>query len=64
MDMSLVMSVLAMQAGNTQMQVAATILKSNDDAEQSAVQTLLGGQNASSSANLAAGTGGNLDISV
>ena len=64
MDMSLVMSILAMQAGNTQMQVAATMMKSNDAAEKSAVQTLLGGQNASSAANLAAGTGGNLDISA
>jgi hypothetical protein len=64
MDMSLVASVLAMQAGNTQMQVAATMMKSDDDAQKFAVQTLLGGQSASSSANLAAGTGGNLDISV
>ena len=64
MDMSLVMGVLAMQAGNTQMQVAATIMKSNDDAEKFAVQTLLGGQNAPSSANLAAGIGGNLDITA
>jgi hypothetical protein len=64
MDMSLVASVLAMQAGNTQMQVAATMMKSDDDAQKFAVQTLLGGQSASSSANLAAGTSGNLDISV
>jgi hypothetical protein len=46
------------------MQVAATMMKSDDDAQKFAVQTLLGGQSASSSANLAAGTGGNLDISV
>jgi hypothetical protein len=64
MDMSSVMSVLAMQAGNTQMQVATAIMKSNDNAEKSAVQTLLGGQNASSAANLAAGVGGNLDVSA
>jgi hypothetical protein len=61
--MSMVSGLLAAQAGNTQMQVAATLLKSNADAEKSAVQTLLGaGQN--SPANLGAGIGGNLDISA
>ncbi len=64
MDMSSVTGVLAMQAGNTQMQVATAIMKSNDDAEKFAVQTLLGGQTASSAANLAAGVGGNLDVSA
>jgi hypothetical protein len=60
--MSMVSSLLSAQAGNTQMQVAATIMKSNADAEKSAVMTLLGtGQ---SSANLGAGIGGNLDISA
>jgi hypothetical protein len=59
----MVSGLLAAQAGNTQMQVAATLLKSNADAEKSAVQTLLGaGQN--SPANLGAGIGGNLDISA
>jgi hypothetical protein len=60
--MSMVSSILAAQAGNTQMQVATAILKSNADAEKSAVMTLLGGQNASSLANVGAGIGGNLDI--
>jgi hypothetical protein len=61
--MSMVSGLLAAQAGNTQMQVAATLLKSNADAEKSAVMTLLGaGQN--SPANLGAGIGGNLDISA
>jgi hypothetical protein len=59
----MVSGLLAAQAGNTQMQVAATLLKSNADAEKSAVMTLLGaGQN--STANLGAGIGGNLDISA
>jgi hypothetical protein len=63
MDMSLVASILSMQAGATQTQVATAVLKQNNDAEKSAVQTLLGtGQ--SSPANLAAGVGGNLDISA
>jgi hypothetical protein len=62
MDMSLVSAALSAQAGNTQMQIAATLMKKNADAEKSAVLTLLGEQ--SPLANLAAGIGGNLDISV
>ena len=62
MDMSLVSAALAAQAGNTQMQVAATLMKKNADAEKSAVLTLLGEQ--SPQANLADGIGGNLDISA
>ena len=66
MDMSLVTAALAAQAGSVQMQVAASIMKSNADAEKSAVLTLLGAgnQGASSLANVAAGIGGNLDISA
>jgi hypothetical protein len=60
--MSMVSSILSGQAGNTQMQVAASIMKSNADAEKFAVQTLLGGQ--TSSANLGPGVGGNLDITA
>jgi hypothetical protein len=62
--MSMVTSILSAQAGNTQMQVAATIMKSNSDAEKFAVQTLLGGQASPSTANLGAGVGGNLNISA
>jgi hypothetical protein len=62
MDMSLVSAALAAQAGNTQIQIAATLMKKNADAEKSAVLTLLGEQ--STQANLAAGVGGNLDISL
>jgi hypothetical protein len=40
--MSTVSGILAAQAGNVQMQVAATIMKSNADQEKSAVLTLLG----------------------
>jgi hypothetical protein len=66
MDMSLVSGLLAAQAGSMQMQIAATVLKSNMDSEKSAVMTLLGAgqQNASSLANVAAGIGGNLDITA
>jgi hypothetical protein len=64
--MSMVSSILAAQAGNTQMQVATAIMKSNADAEKSAVQTLMGagGQNISSLANVAAGIGGNLNVTA
>ena len=61
--MSMVSSILSGQAGNTQMQVAASIMKSNADAEKFAVQTLLGA-GASLLANVGAGVGGNLDISA
>ena len=64
MDMALVGSVLAMQAGNTQAQIGATIVKSNADMEKSSVLTLLGAAQQSSQANLAAGVGGNLDIAA
>jgi peptidyl-tRNA hydrolase len=66
MDLSMVSGMLAAQAGNVQMQVAATIIKSNADAEKSAVLTLLGAaqQSASPLANVAAGIGGNLDVTA
>jgi len=61
--MSMVTGMLAAQAGNTQMQVAATIMKSNADAEKSTVLTLLGaGQ--PSLANVGAGVGGNVNIAA
>jgi hypothetical protein len=64
--MAMVSSILAMQAGNMQTQVAATLLKSNADSEKSAVLTLLGAaqQNASSLANVGAGIGGNLNVTA
>lgn len=60
----MVSGLLSAQAGNTQMQVAATIMKSNSDAEKSAVLTLLGGQASPSTANLGAGIGGKLNITA
>jgi len=62
--MSMVSSLLAAKAGNTQTQVATSILKSNADAEKFAVQTLLGGQTGASQTNLGAGIGGNLDLTA
>ena len=61
--MSIVSSMLAAQAGNTQMQVAATIMKSNADAEKSAVLTLLGA-GSPSLANVGPGVGGNLNVTA
>jgi hypothetical protein len=64
--MSMVSGILAAQAGNVQTQVAATILKSNADAEKSAVLTLLGAaqQSASSLANVGPGIGGNVNVTA
>ena len=64
--MSMVSSMLAAQAGNVQMQVAATMMKSNADAEKSAVLTLLGGaqQSMASLANVGAGIGSNLNVTA
>ncbi|WP_426439839.1 putative motility protein [Bradyrhizobium genosp. P] len=61
--MSMVSSILGMQQGNLQDQIATTLTKQNLDAEKSAVQTLLG-TGTSSTANLGAGIGGNLDVSA
>jgi hypothetical protein len=62
--MSMISSILSAQAGNTQMQVQASIMKSNADAEKFAVQTLLGGQASPSTSNLGSGVGGNLNITA
>jgi endonuclease/exonuclease/phosphatase (EEP) superfamily protein YafD len=64
MDMSLVVSALAMQASNTQQQISTSILKSNADMEKNTVLTLLGSAQQSSQANLGAGVGGHLDIAA
>jgi hypothetical protein len=64
--MSMVSGILAAQAGNVQTQVAASIMKSNADAEKSAVLMLLGAaQNSMSSlANVGPGIGGNLNVTA
>jgi hypothetical protein len=59
---ALAASFLTMQAGATQQAIATQMVKMNLDAQKEVVQALL--QPAASSANLAAGVGGNLDISV
>ena len=57
---ALAASFLMMQAGAMQQNMAARMTKMNLDAERNVVQTLL----QPPSANLAAGVGSNLDISV
>jgi len=61
---ALALSLIAMQAGNTQQQIATSVLKSNIDAERSSVLTILGAGNQPSLANVVAGIGGNLNISA
>jgi len=50
-----------MKAAGTQQQIQTSIIKQNVDAEKAAVQTLLG---TASTANLAPGVGGNLNIAA
>jgi hypothetical protein len=65
MDMSLVMAVLANQQGAIQSQVATSVLKSNLNAQKSAVETLLGGaQQTLSLDNVGPGVGSNLNIAA
>jgi Putative motility protein len=59
---SLALSLISLQAGNTQQQIATSVLKSNLNAEKSSVLTLLGGS--PSLANVGPGIGGNLNISA
>ncbi|HET7885906.1 MAG TPA: YjfB family protein [Bradyrhizobium sp.] len=59
---SLALSLISMQAGNTQQQIATSVLKSNLDAEKNSVLTLLGGS--PSLANVGPGIGGSLNVSA
>ncbi len=58
--MSIVSSMMAMQAANTQQQIATSVLKQNIDSQNSVLQLL----EPTPAANNAPGIGGNLDISV
>ena len=62
---SIAAAFVAAQAGQVQTAVAAKMLKMNADMASSAVQLLdAASQNLNQLANVAAGIGGNLDISV
>ncbi|MGA2995634.1 hypothetical protein [Bradyrhizobium sp.] len=61
---SLASSILTAQAGNTQQQIATSVLKSNIDAERSSVLTILGSGSQPSLANVGAGVGGNVNVAA
>jgi len=61
--MSIVSSMMAMQAANTQQQIATSVLKQNIDSQKSVLQLLDPAQNAPA-ANNAPGVGGALDITA
>jgi hypothetical protein len=54
---------MAAQAGNTQSQIATTMLKSSLDAEKAVVEALLGG-GSPSLANVGPGIGGNINVTA
>jgi hypothetical protein len=58
---SIAASLVAMQAGNLQQQIATSVLKQNIDQQRSVLQLLQPTPNA---ANLAPGVGGSLDITA
>jgi hypothetical protein len=65
MDVGLVSGLLGAQTARLQMAVAARMMQMNAVSEQSVLQIIdAAQQNAKSLANVAAGIGGNLDISV
>jgi hypothetical protein len=61
---SLASSILTAQAGNTQQQIATSVLKSNIDAERSSVLTILGSGSQPSLANVGAGIGDNVNVAA
>ena len=61
---SLALSLISLQAGNTQQQIGATVLKSSLDAQRNDVLTLLGASSAPSLANVGPGVGGSLNIAA
>jgi hypothetical protein len=61
--MSIVSSMMAMQAANTQQQIATSVLKQNIDSQKSVLQLLDPAQNAPA-ANNAPGVGGALDVTA
>lgn len=65
MDTSALMSAAVMaQAGALQQNIATSVMKQNIDAEKSVLKLLEPAALGTSSANLAPGVGGNLDISA
>ena len=61
---ALALSILSAQAGNTQQQVATSVLKSSIDSGKNSVLTLLGAGAPPSLANVGAGIGGNVNVAA
>ncbi len=65
MEPALINSLISARAGQTQMAVAAKMMRMNADAAASIVQVIEAAQqNLNRLANVASGIGGNLDIST
>jgi len=65
MDTSLVSALLGAQAGNARVDMAAKFMRMNADSGQAIAQLVdAAAQNAKSLANVATGTGANLDITA
>jgi hypothetical protein len=62
MDLSVITALLGAQAGNTQLNLAADLMRMNADSDRSVVQLLDTAQK--SLANVAAGIGTNLNITA
>jgi len=61
---ALALSIITAQAGNTQQQIATSVLKSNIDSERNSVLTILGAGSPPSLANVGPGIGGTLNTSA
>jgi hypothetical protein len=65
MDLSLISAILGAQASNTRLDMGAELLRMNAGSERAIVEMIgAAAQNANSLANVAAGTGTNLDITA
>ena len=61
---ALAVSLISLQAGNTQQQIGNAVLKSNLDAQRNDVLTVLGDSSSPSLANVGPGVGGSLNVSA
>ena len=65
MDPSVISTILGAQAANTRLDMGVQLLRMNADSERAIVQMIsAAAQSANSLANVAAGTGANLDITA
>ena len=65
MDPSVISAIVGAQAGNTRLEMGAQLLRMNADSERAIVQMIsAAAQSVNSLANVAAGTGANVDITA